>query len=576
MAPEAAAAKAASPIYSSDAMADALRALGYRYLPLVPGSSFRGLHDSLVNYHGNTAPEIILCLHEEVAVSLAHGYAKATGTPCAAVVHDLVGLMHASMAVYNAFCDQVPVVVLGGGGPVDTAIRRSKDWVHSAQTQTEQVREFVKWVDEPATTEATISAIYRAHQFAASAPPGPCYVTIDMGLQEELLAENFRSPELSDYAPAPPIAPDPSVVERAIELLRGARFPLVVGGQVARDPAAAELLGALVESLGAAYQDDDNLVGLATNHPLNLTGDDNLLKEADVVLFTDVADPSVLLPEGDAKPFLIDLSLGDLRIKSWSNAFGLPIRRDLHLLADPMAGLRALAAHAATLPAEDQLRARKAAVTERAAALRDAEHAELAAHWDDSPIFGGRLIAETFAAVKDLDWFLILRNTRNWLEGVWEFTGSGQYLGHSGGGGVGYGPGAAVGGALAARDRGQFAVGIVGDGDLLMANTALWTAVHSKIPALFVVNDNRSFYNDETHQQRVARSRKRPVENAGVGIAIDEPPVDFVALARAYGCFAEETVTHPGDLAPALDAGVKAVLAGGVAVIQAITAPREG
>jgi thiamine pyrophosphate-dependent acetolactate synthase large subunit-like protein len=317
------------------------------------------------------------------------------------------------------------------------------------------------------------------------------------------------------------------------------------------------------------------LVGMPTNHPLNCTGDDDIVSEADVLLFLDVADPSVILPEATPRAFLIDVSLGDIRLKSWSNAFGKPFRRDLHLLAEPMLGLEELAVASRSVKLHAEATERRERITRRAADLRRREREELERHWNDQPIFGGRLIAETYNAVRDLNWYLILRNTRNWLEGIWEFTGAAQYLGHSGGGGVGYGPGAAVGGALAARDRGQFAVGIIGDGDLLMASSALWTAVHSRIPALFVINDNRSFFNDEAHQQRVARARKRPVERAGVGIQIDDPPIDFASLARGYGAVGVGPITDPDQLGPALDRSVKVVRDGGVAVVQAIAAPRE-
>ena len=158
--------------YGSDAVVDLLRAMGTKYVPLNPGSSFRGLHDSLVNHGGNRDPQLLLCLHEEIAVSLAHGYAKGSGQVGVAAVHDLVGLMHASMAVYDAFCDRVPVLVLGGSGPMDPALRRPVDWVHSATTQAELVRDFVTWDAEPTTPAAFVADTLRAHNRAASAPRG--------------------------------------------------------------------------------------------------------------------------------------------------------------------------------------------------------------------------------------------------------------------------------------------------------------------------------------------------------------------------------------------------------------------
>jgi thiamine pyrophosphate-dependent acetolactate synthase large subunit-like protein len=212
-----------------------------------------------------------------------------------------------------------------------------------------------------------------------------------------------------------------------------------------------------------------------------------------------------------------------------------------------------------------EARSRRAAVHERA-------EAELRAHWSDTPIWPGRLVAETWAAVRDVDRLLTLRNTRSWPTGVWEFTGAGEYLGHSGGGGVGYGPGAMVGGALAARDRRQLGVAIVGDGDLLMASGALWTAVHYGIPMLVVVNDNSSFYNDEPHQAHVARHRGRPAENSWIGMRIDDPAIDIAGLAASYGCAAHGTVEDPEKLPSVLRAATADAMDGAVAVVHVRTA----
>ena len=95
--------------FGSDVVADALRALDIPYIALNPGASYRGLHDSLVNYLGNERPQMLLCLHEESAVAIAHGYAKVTGKAMAAAVHSNVGLMHATMAIFNAWCDRMPM-----------------------------------------------------------------------------------------------------------------------------------------------------------------------------------------------------------------------------------------------------------------------------------------------------------------------------------------------------------------------------------------------------------------------------------------------------------------------------------
>ena len=571
--------------YGSDAVVDLLRAMGVRYVPLNPGSSFRGLHDSLVNHGGNRDPQLLLCLHEEIAVSLAHGYAKATGGLAVAAVHDLVGLMHASMAVYNAFCDRTPVLILGGSGPMDPALRRPVDWIHSATTQAQLVRDFVVWDAEPATLAASIADLVRARQRALSAPRGPAYVSLDAGVQEQARAAAPVPPDLGRHAPAPPVAADSAAVDLAVDLLMRAERPVVIGGRIGRDPRSTAPLVTLVEALGAAYRDDRNCVVMPTAHPQNATGDATLLRDADVVLAVDVVDlPALLKARGRGArdqadddrpaPAIIDLSYGDLGLRSWSNAFAAPVERTVQLLGDPLLGLAQLnAALRRRLDAERQKRSRRV-VRRRVSALRARQWAAVEARWDDEPISPARLVAETWRAVKDIEHLLCVRNTRTWPEGVWQFPGAGSYLGHSGGGGVGYGPGALAGGALAARDRGQLGVGILGDGDLLMASGALWTAVHYAVPMLVVVNDNSSFYNDEPHQAEVARHRGRPVENSWIGMRITEPSIDIAALARSYGCWATGPVSEPSQLGAALDEAVGQARAGAVAVVHVRTAPQ--
>jgi thiamine pyrophosphate-dependent acetolactate synthase large subunit-like protein len=573
--------------FGSDLVADVLHALGVRYLPINPGSSFRGLHDSVVNHGGNREPQLLLCLHEEIAVSLAHGYAKAAGGLGVAALHDLVGLMHASMAVYDAFCDRTPMLLLGGSGPADPAQRRPIDWVHSATTQAQLVRDYVVWDAEPATAAAAVTDIVRAHQRALSAPRGPAYVSLDAGVQEAVLEAPVEPPDLDAHAPAPRVAPDPVALARAAALLACAEHPVVIAGRVGLDPQATEPVRELVELLGAAYRDDRNCVVLPTDHPQNLGGDPEILRHADVVLAIDVVDLPGLLARGgqrgrrdapatapEYRPDVVDLSHGDLGLRSWSNAFAEPVPRTVALLADPLLGVRQLIDELRRVIDKKTAARRRADVTARHDRLREDQARAVKARWDERPVSPARLVAETWAAVRDVDHLLCLRNTRTWPEGVWRFPGAGSYLGHSGGGGVGYGPGAMVGGALAARDDGRLGVGIIGDGDLLMAAGALWTSVHYRIPMLVVVNDNGSFYNDEPHQAEVARHRGRSEANSWIGMRIADPAVDIAQLARSYGCWSRGPVDDPQELSGLLTEAVAAALGGAVAVVVVRTAPR--
>src|ERR1700674_742760 len=165
-----------APQYGSDVVAETLRALALPYIALVPGASFRGLHDSLVNYLGNRDPQMLLCLHEEHAVAIAHGYAKVTGQPLAVGIHSNVGLMHATMAIYNAWCDRVPMLIIGATGPVDAARRRPWiDWIHTSTDQGALIRAYSKWDDQPASVEAALNSLARAYSITREAPSAPVY-----------------------------------------------------------------------------------------------------------------------------------------------------------------------------------------------------------------------------------------------------------------------------------------------------------------------------------------------------------------------------------------------------------------
>ncbi|HKC28024.1 MAG TPA: thiamine pyrophosphate-binding protein [Jatrophihabitans sp.] len=560
--------------FGSDIAAQTLRTLGYRYLPLNPGSSFRGLHDSVVNFGGNRDPQLLLCLHEEIAVSMAHAYAKASGQPAAAAVHDLVGLMHASMAVFNAACDQVPVMIIGGSGPADPTARRPIDWIHSASTQAQLVRDYVKWDTEATVPAVFASSLERAHAIARTGPPGPVYVSLDAQAQEIRLSSPVPASQAGATA-VPALYPDPADLERAVEALLGAERVTVVAGRLLRDAGVTAVLVDLVELLGAAYQDERNTVCFPTSHPQNLDGDKAALADCDVVLAIGVGDvPGTVASVQETAPTVVELSYGDLGLRSWSQERAPRRISDVLVVADPHRAAAALLDRLRDKLDPDARAVQRAALGNRSAALREQLRERRQVKWDAQPISATRMVSELWESVHDTDWLLLLRNTRSWPEDVWQFRGVGDFLGHSVGAGVGYGPGAMVGGALAARDMGRLGVGIVGDGDFLMAAGALWTAVHYEIPLLVVVNDNSSFYNDEEHQAEVARHRGRPVENSWIGMRMADPAIDIAVLSRSYGCWAAGPVTDPGELRSTFDAARDEALAGRVAVVQVRTDPK--
>jgi acetolactate synthase-1/2/3 large subunit len=541
----------------------------------VPGSSFRGLHDSVVNYGADRGPQIVLCTSELVAVATAHAYAKATGRVAFAAIHDLVGLMQATMSVYNAWCDRAPVVVLGGGGPADPSRRRPMEWFHTANVQSGLVRDFVKWDAEPITPQATVDAIVHAHRVAATEPTGPVYVTLDAAIQEQPF-EDLDLPGPDAFATQVPSAARDEDVEQAARRLLAARLPVIVAGRVGLLRDATPPLTRLAELLAAGLCDERNFTAVPTRHALNLNGDDRLLQEADVVLAVDVHDLNALREKvrGARACALVDLSERHHALRSWTHAGHTPPTATLRLPAQALHGLRQLVGAVERLAtAEDDVtrRDRRLELERRASAVRQRHEVTAREEREVQPIQVGRMVEALYEVVRGEPWLLTLRNSHGWRDGVWGFDHGGQFLGGSGGGGIGYGPGALLGGALAARDRGQLPVGIIGDGDLMYAPGVLWSAVHAGVPMLTVVHNNRSYGNDERHQRLIAKARSRPVENAHVGIRLEHPTVDFAALADSHGAVGIGPVTHPDELHGAFTEGLKRARAGAAVLVDVHT-----
>jgi acetolactate synthase I/II/III large subunit len=578
--------------YGSDLVVDLLRAVGVEYVALNPGATFRGLHDSLVNYGGNRAPELILTTHEEIAVGLAHGYAKARGRPMAAVVHDIVGLQHASMAIFNAFCDRAPILVLGASGPMDATRRRPWiDWIHTALVQGTQVRDYVKLDDQPASVAAMPEALLRAWRVAQTAPPGPVYVCLDAGLQEQPLEAGVGVPDVGRFAP--PAAPhaDPAALEEAARLLVAARFPLIVTESLGRRPGATATLGRLAERLAAPLLDlageSQGRPSVPSSHPLDMTGARHeVVREADVVLALEVTSFLSALGETDRstrevrllneRARVIAISLDDYAFRSWAHTFQSLAPVDVPIAADAAATLPALlAAVEARLAREGDGPAR------RARAERIAErHAAIQREWLDTvkleraaaPLAPSVLAAEVWEVIKDEDWVLANGTGKGWARRLWDWQPERSY-GGSGGAGLGYGLPAALGVALAHRGSGKVCVDLQPDGDALYVVGALYTAAHHRLPLLTVMFNNRTYGNDEEHQDAVAKARGRPVENKVVGIRIDDPPPDFAKIAQGFGVHAEGPIADAGAVAPALRRALRVVKDGRPALVDVVTRP---
>jgi len=559
-------------IWGSDAIAAMLRELDIPYVALNPGSSYRGLHDSIVNYLGNTRPRMLLCLHEESAVALAHGYAKVTGRPLAVIAHANVGLMHATMAIFNAWCDRVPMIVLGATGAVDAVRRRPWiEWIHTARDQGALIRNYTKWDDQPSSIGAAQEAMLRANLIAQTAPHGPVYINLNLELQEDEIAAAPPHPETARFAPPAPVEPAGPALRQAAELLARAERAVILIGRTSRDSKAWQRRIELAEAIGARVMTDRKAgAAFPTDHPLHAAGPATSLSQAgaklvaaaDVVLSLDWIDLAGTLKGAcRGKPpagTVIQVSIDQYVHNGWSMDYqGLP-PADVYLLAEPDAAVPALLAeikqlrpNAPPLPAAPERRA-----PPPLSALETASIIEV-------PLLATALKEALGGAPVSM-----IRLPLSWGEHLWDFRHPLDFLGADGGGGIGSGPGMAVGAALALRDSDRLPVAVLGDGDFLMGVTALWTAVRNGIPLLIVLANNRSFFNDELHQERIARERGRPVENRWIGQAIRDPDIDLAAMARAQGCVGIGPVGDPRRLLPALNEAVAAVRAGKVCVVD--------
>ncbi|MGB6733531.1 MAG: thiamine pyrophosphate-binding protein [Xanthobacteraceae bacterium] len=555
-----------APGFGSDVIAEALRSLDIPYIALTPGASYRGLHDSIVNYLGNTKPQMLLCLHEEAAVAIAHGYAKVTGKAMVTAVHSNVGLMHASMAMFNAWCDRMPVVVLGATGPVDAVKRRPWiDWIHTARDQGALIREYTKWDDQPASPGAAREAILRGTWIANTVPHGPVYINFDAELQEMKISEQLPAIEVARYMPTVSTAAPAEVVREAAAMLKGARQVLILAGRASRDLDAWNARVALAEALNARVVTDLKLSApVPTAHPLSRGSPRAInpesvegLKNVDVVLSLDWVDLAGALRYFGPMPSVkvIQVSLDHRIHNGWSMDHQALPPVDLLLSADPDLVVPELVKevgksakpHAMPTPRRTSDKEPSGFTNENIArSLRK--------------VLGDRAVTYTHLPL-------------SWDDSWVKFRHPLDYIGSDGGGGVGGGPGISVGAALALKGTGRLPIAICGDGDFLMGVTAVWTAVHYKIPLLFVLANNRSFYNDELHQERMARARNRPVENKWIGQRMSDPEVDLAAMGRAQGAVGFGPVTKPGDLPGVLEKAIAAVDAGQVAVVDVRVEP---
>jgi acetolactate synthase-1/2/3 large subunit len=576
--------------YQSDVIADLIKSFGFPYIALNPGASYRGLHDSLVNHNGDDPP-MLLCQHEKIAVQIAHGYAKASGKPMIAIVHDVVGLLHSVMGIYYAYIDRAPVFVIGATGPLDEAKRRAWiDWIHTAYVQGDQVRNYVKWDYQPGGIDGVPDSFARAYSIMMTEPQGPVYMCYDSWLQEAPLTEKIALPPVTATVPSP-IEASPSELEALATRLLKAEWPVLLAEYVGRSPHGFDDMVALAETVAAPVYDVEARLNFPTAHSLNLSGDKDVFKDADLIVALDVRNWEAPTHSGDwqartkAKLYpdkceWVDLGFSGIEISKWSTDYQRFPAVTQRILGDTAVAIPRLteickAKLASDAAAKARIEKRRAVVAERHKKLR-AGWKELARkNWDASPLTVPRLVSEVGEVIKGEDWVLTANTLNDWALRLWDFDRGyrhpGKYLG------TGTQIGMSIGVALAHKGTGRLVVDFQPDGDLMFDAGALWTAARYEIPMLCVMHNNRAYYNDWNHQIEMAHLRGTPVERANIGMDIIGPTPDFSALARSMGWYAEGPIERGEDVAPALKRAIAQVKAGKPALVDTITRrPHEG
>jgi acetolactate synthase I/II/III large subunit len=574
--------------WQSDVIVDLIKRYNFPYITMNPGASFRGLHDSLVNY-GNNEPPLLLCQHEEIAVQIAHGYAKASGKPMAVILHNLVGLLHATMAIYYAYIDRVPIFIMGATGPMDEGKRRPHiDWTHSALVQGNAVRDYIKWDYQPTSIEGVPESFARAFSVMTTEPQGPVYMCYDAALQETPLAEPVALPPANAAATPVPSMPDPRALQAIADKLLKAEHPMLLAEYAGRRRGGFESIVALAETTGAAVWDVNNALNFPNKHPLCLSMDKESLKHTDLVVGLDVRDWEKQLVELDnanriVTPLLpercetVEIGFAEIGISKWSMDYCRMQPCSIRALGDTALGIPELTRICRErIEQEPALKKRVADRKVRVGKRHDQVWAqwqeEAKKNWDASPITFARLAMEIWEVIKDEDWVLTANELKHQVRKLWDFDRPYRHPGVELGTATQIG--ISIGVALAHKGTGRVVVDIQPDGDLMFDAGALWVAAKYQIPMLIVMHNNRAYYNDWAHQLRMAQLRGTDPTRAHIGMDLFGPEPDFGALARAMGCYGEGPIDRPEDVRPALLRALAEVKKGRPALVDTITQHR--
>jgi acetolactate synthase-1/2/3 large subunit len=570
--------------WQSDIIVDLIKNYGFKHIALNPGASYRGLHDSLVNY-GENDPPLMICNHEKIAVQMAHGYAKATGEPMIAIVHNVVGLLHAPLAIYYAYIDRAPVFIIGATGPTDERIRRPFiDWIHTAALQGNAVRDFTKWDYQPGSVHGIPDSFARAYSIMMAEPQGPIYMCYDAGIQETPLNEDVKLPSPDSVRVTTPLAPDRKALEKVADYVLAAENPMILTEYAGRMPFGYDYIVDFAETVGAGVSDIYKRLNFPNRHALNLSMDSGAFDGTDLVLCLDVRDWT--RGTHDTNPVTrqfedktahhskwIDLGFGDIEISKWAMDYNKHRDWDVRVTADVTSTLPILTdicrdRIAADRALQDKIEDRSINISERHDELFAKWAVEAKSDWDASPITLPRLASEVWDVIHGEDWVLTAGELRNWARKLWNFDKPYRHPGRSLGTATQFG--ISLGVALANKGTGRIVVDLQPDGDLMFDLGALWVATKYEIPMLVVMYNNRAYYNDWEHQKHIAHARGTSEERAYIGMDLSSPEPDFAAAARSMGWWAEGPIEQPADIKGALLRAMEQVKAGKPALIDTI------
>ncbi len=562
----------------SDLMVQVLKDMELEYVAGNPGSSFEGLQESFINYGNppNKMPEFITALHEESAVTMAHGYGKAEGKPMIALLHGTIGVQHAAMSIYQAYYDRTPVLMIAG---------RDEGFIqaHTAHDMAAMVRSFTKWDAQPKTLEQSLAALQRAYNEAITPPMGPTLVVLDTELQKEEARElkipAYRPPQIAgiDLAKAREIAKglldaqNPRIEVRRLRTAQGVKLSVEL----------AELVGA-----SAGTGATTGPMSFPQRHPLCGPGSSTAY-DYTLGLEIPAAQASII---GPGLATLLERDSANIGFGGIAPAAGGRGARGgagatnaTAIQADAEASLPLLIEEVKRQLTPDKRRiieerkARHAEANQKARieALTQAVQTKRNG-WDSSPVATARIYAELWPWIKNEDWCLASPSGFSGAHHVqlWDHNKPYSYLGGQGAGGMGYGAPASVGAALAAKSRNRIVINIQCDGDLNYAPGVLWTAVHHKLPLLTIMHNNRAWHQELMFVEYMCGVRGRGTDRGHIGTSLRDPFIDYAKMAAGYGMASEGPISDPAKLAGAFKRGLDSAKRGEPYLIDVITQPR--